>query len=233
MVRGPPTPRIRPYWWAVLAVSVSLLALVGATSGHPDPTSGRAAAPDEPAHPHQSGSTTPPATAATTTTTTEPAGGPSTVTTSTPPPASGATSSPDGAQVLAGRSSDPTTTTTTATTATTTTTTTAATGGSSVAAAVLPVAPITMSGALQQPDEASASYAFSGAGSMQVSATSTSSAPLLLTVTCPGGTLDQAGSSFVSVVIPDADGPCELVLKETLVQYVAVPYTVTIGPEGG
>jgi hypothetical protein len=35
------------------------------------------------------------------------------------------------------------------------------------------------------------------------------------------------------VVIPNAAGPCDLVLKETVVQYVAVPYTVTIGPEGG
>jgi hypothetical protein len=35
------------------------------------------------------------------------------------------------------------------------------------------------------------------------------------------------------VVIPNADGPCDLVLKETVVQYVGVPYTVTIGPEGG
>ena len=90
-----------------------------------------------------------------------------------------------------------------------------------------------ISGALQQPDDASASYAFTGAGSMQVSASSTSSVPLLLTVSCPGGRVDEAGSSFVSVVIPDAAGPCDLVLKETLVQYVAVPYTLTIGPEGG
>jgi hypothetical protein len=90
-----------------------------------------------------------------------------------------------------------------------------------------------MSGALQQPDDATASYPFTGVGSMEVSASSTSSFPLLLTVTCPAGTVDEAGSSLVSVVIPDADGPCELVLKETEVQYVAVPYTVTIGPEGG
>jgi hypothetical protein len=95
------------------------------------------------------------------------------------------------------------------------------------------VAPIVMYGNLQQPDDASASYAFTGSGSMQVSASSTSSVPLLLTVTCPDGTLDQAGSSLVSVVIPNADGPCDLVLKETVVQYVGVPYTVTIGPEGG
>jgi hypothetical protein len=69
---------------------------------------------------------------------------------------------------------------------------------------------------------------------MEVSASSTSSTiPLLLTVTCPAGAVDQAGSSLVSVVIPNADGPCDVVLKETVVQYVAVPYTLTIGPEGG
>ena len=223
VVRGPPTPRIRPYWWAVLAVSVSLLALVASTSGHPNPTGGRAAAPGEPAHPHQSGSTALPPTT-TTTTTTEPAAGPSTVTPPTLPPLSPTTSSTEGASVVARQTSIPTTTTTT---------TSAAAGVSSLAAAVQPVAPVTMSGALQQPDDASASYPFTGVGSMEVSASSTSSAPLLLTVTCPEGTLDEAGSSFVSVVIPDADGPCDLVLKETLVQYVAVPYTLTIGPEGG
>jgi hypothetical protein len=124
-------------------------------------------------------------------------------------------------------------TTTTTTTSTTTTTTAAPAAGSNLAAAVQTVTPITMSGALQQPDDASASYPFTGVGTMQVSASSTSSAPLLLTVTCPAGTLDEAGSSFVSVVIPNADGPCDLVLKETVVQYVAVPYTLTIGPEGG
>ena len=234
VVRGPPTAWIRPPWWAVFAVSVSLLALVAAaTSVHSNPSGGRAAAPDHAANPHQSGSTALPPT--TTTTSTEPAAGPSTVTPPTVPPSSPATTSPtEGARVVATHTSDPTTTTTTVTVATTaTTTTTAAGGGSNLAAAVEPVAPITMSGALQQPDDATASYPFTGVGSMEVSASSTSSFPLLLTVTCPAGTVDEAGSSLVSVVIPDADGPCELVLKETEVQYVAVPYTVTIGPEGG
>ena len=230
-VGGLPTPRMRPHWWAVLAVSVSLLALVAATSGRPNPTGDRAAARDEPANPHQSRSTAP--TATTTTTTTEPEGGPSTVTTPTPPPPSQSTSSTEGARVVVRRLSATTTTTTTTTTSTTTTTTAAPAAGSNLAAAVQTVTPITMSGALQQPDDASASYPFTGVGTMQVSASSTSSAPLLLTVTCPAGTLDEAGSSFVSVVIPNADGPCDLVLKETVVQYVAVPYTLTIGPEGG
>lgn len=231
-VGGLPAPRIRPHWWAVLAVSVSLLALVAANSGRPNQTEGRAAAPYEPANPHQSRSTAP---TATTTTTTQPVRGPSTVTPPTSPPPSQSTSSTEGASVVARHSSatTPTTSTSTRTSPTTTTTTATPADGSNVAAAVQTVTPITMSGALQQPDDASATYPFSGAGSMQVSASSTSSAPLLLTVTCPEGTLDEAGSSFVSVVIPDADGPCDLVLKETLVQYVAVPYTLTIGPEGG
>ena len=229
-VGGLPTPRIRPHWWAVLAVSVSLLALVAATSGHPN-TGGRAAAPDESANPPQSRSTAPPPTTATTTT--EPGRGPSTVTPPTSPSPSPTTSSTEGARVVVRQSSTSTTATTAATTATTTTTTAAPADGSSVAAAVQTVAPMVMSGDLQQPDDASATYPFTGAGSMQVSASSTSSTPLLLTVTCPEGTLDQAGTSFVSVVIPNADGPCDLVLKETVVQYVAVPYTVTIGPEGG
>lgn len=223
-----PTPRIRPHWWAVLAVSVSLLALVAATSGHPNATGARAAARDAPANPYQSRSTAP--TATTTTTTTEPEGGPSTVTAPTPPPPSQSTSSTEGARVVVRQLSA---TTPTTTTSTTTTTTAAPAAGSNVAAAVQTATPITMSGALQQPDLASASYPFTGVGTMRVSASSTSSAPLLLTVTCPAGTLDEAGSSFVSVVIPNADGPCDLVLKETVVQYVAVPYTLTIGPEGG
>jgi hypothetical protein len=215
--------RIRPHWWAVLAVSVSLLALVAASSGHPNTTGGGAVAAPESANHHDSKATAPPPT----TTTTEPGPGPSAVTPPASPSLPPATSSHEEAGVVLGRS-DPgsTTTTTTATPAVTT-------AGSSVAAAVHTVAPIVMEGNLQQPDDASASYPFSGTGAMQVSASSTSSVPLLLTVTCPAGVLDETGSSLVSVLIPNADGPCDVVLKETLVQYVAVPYTLTIGPEGG
>ncbi len=105
--------------------------------------------------------------------------------------------------------------------------------GQSVAAAVQTVPTIVHPGALQQPDDASASYSFIGAGAMEITASSPSTAALLLTVTCQLGAQDEAGSSNVSVLIPDADGPCDVVLKETTVQYVAVPYTLTIGPEGG
>ena len=141
------------------------------------------------------------------------------------PPATDPTA---GVRVVA-RQSSPTSTTTT----TTTVVTTATTVGPSVAAAVQTVPTIVNPGALQQPDDASASYPFTGAGAMEITASSPSTAALLLTVTCPAGTQDEAGSSSVSVVIPDADGPCDVALKETTVQYVAVPYTLTIGPEGG
>jgi hypothetical protein len=231
-VDGQPTPRIRPHWWAVLAVSVSLLALVAANSGHPHPTGGRAADADESANPPQSRSTAPAPTTATTTTT-QPGPGTSTVTPPTSPTPAPTTSATEGTRAVGRALSAPTTTAATTAIPPTTTTTTAPADVSSVAADVQPATPIVLSGNLQQPDDASASSAFTGAGSMQVSVSSTSSVPLLLTVTCPSGTFDQAGSSSFAVVIPNADGPCDLVLKETVVQYVAVPYTVTIGPEGG
>jgi len=218
-LRGQPTRRIRPHWWAVLAVSVSLLALVAATSSRPKTSYGTATAPSPPAHRQSDPTTTTPRT---TTTTTEPARAPITVTppTTTPQPGSGSTV---GAHVVVQQS--------TPAPATTTTTAAATTGGSSVAAAVQAVEPLKFQGDLQQPDDATNSYPFPGSGAMQVSVSSTSTVPLLLTVSCPVGTVDQTGSSLVSVSIPNADGPCDLVLKETVVQYVAVPYTITVGPE--
>jgi hypothetical protein len=124
--------------------------------------------------------------------------------------------------------------TTTTTTPTPATTATSPSGGSGIAAAPVQTATIVEPpGYLQQPDDASASYEFTGSGSVQVVATSTSTTPLLLTVTCQLTTLSKQGSSTISVVIPSADGACDVVLKETVVQYAAVPFTVTIGPEDG
>jgi cytoskeletal protein RodZ len=218
-LRGQPTKRIRPHWWAVLALSVSLLALVAATSSRPKTSSGTAATPSPTAH-RQSAPTT--STPRTTTTTTQPARAAITVTppTTTPQPDSGSTV---GAHVVVQQS--------TLAPTTTTTTTAAATAGSSVAAAGQTVAPLEFPGDLQQPDDATNSFPFPGSGAMKVSVSSKSTVPLLLTVSCPEGIATQAGSSLVSVIIPDADGPCDVVLKETVVQYVAVPYTITVGPE--
>jgi hypothetical protein len=68
---------------------------------------------------------------------------------------------------------------------------------------------------------------------MQVSATSPSSLPLSLTVACPAGTLTEQGSSRIVLPIPDATGACEVTLKETVVQYDAVPYTLTVEAADG
>jgi putative aminopeptidase FrvX len=95
------------------------------------------------------------------------------------------------------------------------------------------VATDTQTGALQQPDAASASYAFAGDGSMVVSATWEPDATLSLSVTCPAGTQTQEGTSSISIEIADANGPCDVRLKEMIVQYAAVSYTVTVAPEDG
>ncbi len=90
------------------------------------------------------------------------------------------------------------------------------------------------SGSLQQPDLSTASYSFSGVGSMQVSASWTPAPTTLsVTVTCPAGTLTEEGTSTLSVALPDADGACETTIKETVVDYAAVSYTLTIGPTPG
>jgi hypothetical protein len=93
--------------------------------------------------------------------------------------------------------------------------------------------PVVDIGTLQQPDSPTAVFTFTGVGNVQVSVTSAIDTPLLLTVSCPEGGASQQGSSSVTAEVPDADGPCDLVVKEVLVQYLAVPYTVTIGPGSG
>jgi len=90
-----------------------------------------------------------------------------------------------------------------------------------------------MTGDLEQPFDASATYAFTGAGAMRVSVSWPSTITLSLSVSCPDGAQSAEGASYVAVVIPDADGPCDLTLKETLVQYDVVSYTLTIAPAGG
>ena len=91
-----------------------------------------------------------------------------------------------------------------------------------------------LSGSLQQPDLSTASYPFSGVGSMQVSASwSPASTTLSVTVTCPAGTLTEEATTTLTVAIPDADGACEATIKETSSTYEAVSYTLTIGPTQG
>jgi hypothetical protein len=215
---------MRPHWWAVLAVSLSLFALVAATSANHPAGDGRAAQP-APANRQEKGSAALPPTT-TTSTTVPPAAPVSTVTPTTAAPATTPTyAAPRTVQVVARQPSTNTTTTTT--------TVPAAAGSNLAAATAQPVPTTEMNGALQQPDASSASYPFTGSGAMQISATSPSTTPLSLSVACPEGAQTAEGSSPVAVVIVQADGPCEVTLKEILVQYDVVPYVLTIGPYGG
>jgi hypothetical protein len=90
-----------------------------------------------------------------------------------------------------------------------------------------------LNGSLQQPHETSATYSFTAEGPTEVSVSWTPTTTLSLTVSCQSGVQTEQGSSTISVAIPDPDGPCYLALKEMLVQYDAVNYTITIGPAGG
>ncbi len=211
----------RPHWWVVLAVSLALLALVAAaTAAHEHAPAQRGGARPIPSGGRDGVHARRGPPAGTTTTTSTPSA----------PPVTSATSAPaddaDSFRAVTAESTTTTTTTTTPPSSTTTTTTTQA-------------APPTaqtenFSGSLQQPNLSTASYSFSGVGSMQVSASWTPAATTLsVTVTCPAGTLTEEGTSTLSVALPDGDGACETTIKETVVNYAAVSYTLTIGPAPG
>lgn len=224
--------RIRPHWWAVLAVSLSLLALVAATTAERPSGPGDRRA-DGVLRSGRNGSSAipssaPPTVAKTPTSTVTPS------TTVTPSPTVPVVSTPIASDNARATVRSPVTTTTTTTRPTGVP---SATNGSSALAAgsnVPPVQTVTQTGDLQQPDDATASYAFTGSGAMLIAASWPSAVPLSMTVICPDGTESAQGSANVAVTIPDADGPCDVSLKETLVQYDTVSYTLTIGPsEGG
>jgi hypothetical protein len=217
---------IRPHWWLVLAVSLALLALVAATTSDHPGSSGR----------HHSarslrlapGPTRP---TPTTTSTTAPV---TTTTVTTPTSAVDVPTSPvRGSDIItqSSTSAAPTTTTTTTTTAVTTTTSALA------AAPTQPPQPaasdIDYSYTLQQPSVPAASYTFYGVGSMTVTAKWDYATPLSFTVTCPGGAKTEVGTTPLTIVIPNAGGPCDTSLKETLVQYNPVDFVILIYPTGG
>ena len=108
-----------------------------------------------------------------------------------------------------------------------------ATTTSTIGSAPAQPAPLTRSGDLQQPYDATANEAFTGAGAMRISASWSPTDSLSLSVSCPDGSQTAEGTSSVAVVILDADGPCDLTLKIMLVQYDAISYTLTIAPAGG
>jgi hypothetical protein len=222
--------RIRPHWWAVLAVSLSLLALVAAAaSNHPSNSPhGRASLRSHPA-------TSQPTLPAPTTST--PASAPASPTSTTSVASTTSTPSPPrvvttaGTRVGAGVANEP------SSAPTATSTTSVPPAGPGLAAATTqttqPADKFARTGTLQQPDIPFASYTFYGVGSMTVSATWTFATPLSLTVTCPGGAQTRVETSPISVMIPNAGGDCSTVLKETLVQYDAVDFTLKVGPTDG
>ncbi len=204
----------------MLAVSLSLLALVAAaTSDHPDALGRRGhdlAAGDRKATGIPS--TLPPTPASTTTTlltrpgsTGSPTGSGQAVTTGT---------AGDGIHIVT------TPSTTVPTTSTTTTT-------SAIGPVPAQPAPLIRSGELQQPYVSTANEAFTGAGPMRISVTWSPTDSLSLSVSCPDGAQTAEGTTSAAVVIPDADGPCDLTLKIMLVQFDVISYTLTIAPAGG
>lgn len=229
--------RLRPHWWAVLGVSLSLLALVAAAaSDHPR----------HDGHARDAGSALPgrekgsPSKSPSPPTSTPFVGGSSPSTTSTTLPG-GSTIGPATVSATGSSGSAPTaerspvkaasvTPVPSATSTTTTTTVTPASAATPVQASTPSQA---WTGELQEPDASSALEWFTGVGPTQVLVTSSSSFPLSLTVTCPEGTQTSVQPSTIEVVIPDATGACEITVKETLVQYDAIPYTLTVGPANG
>jgi hypothetical protein len=216
--------RIRPHWWVVLAVALSLLALVAASGSDHSGSKGR----PHPARSIQLFPTGATGAKPTTTTTTVPSTTMST--TVTPPssaPSAGPTGSGRGNVVTTQSASSPAATTTTTTAATVTTTPKLS------AASTQPATPATNTEepySLQQPAQTTASFAFNGVGSMTVSVTWDYATPLSLTVSCPGGAQTKVGPSGLTIVIPNSGGPCTTTLKETIVQYNAVDFVMLIHP---
>jgi hypothetical protein len=215
--------RIRPPWWVVLALSLSLLALVAArASDHPGTS--RPRLPAESIQPTHRGPTRP---APTRTSTTVPPTTTTTAVTAATTPVGALTDTIRGNDASTPPPLSPTTTTTTPTV-------TATTGPALAAAAAQPAASdFDRLSTLDQPTLASATYAFYGVGSMTVSVTWDYATPLSLTVNCPGGAETVGGLSPLAVVIPNAGGPCDTTLKETLVQYNLVDFTMLIHPTDG
>ena len=231
-VSGP--ARIRPHWWAVLAVALSLLALVAAVaSQHPGPLGHRRDAATTPAG-HRRKTVTQPTSPPTTTTTLAIAprlGTPTTSATGGSPIGPGDNAGTAARRLVTAAATTPATTTTTTTTPSTLATTTTTSTGSDAAAPVQPSAPTqTWTGALQQPDDPAAGQPFTGAGPRQVSASWAPAVTVSLTVTCPSGAQTKEGSSNIVMVITDATGACDFTLKEMVVQYDAVTYSLSIGP---
>lgn len=208
----------RPHWWAVLAVSLSLMALLAATSVRRSGVSG-------PTHhevtlgPRALRSATHPVPTTTTT-----------LAATAPAPARDLTS-PSGASGGGGSTLGRAAVVSTLEPGkgTTTTSVTTTTVGSGVGSGPSPQSR-TQQGYLQPPDNTSAIYPFTADGPTRVSATWASSDTLTLVVTCPSGTATQQGSSSVSLTTAATPGSCQATLSEPASDASTVSYDITIGP---
>lgn len=242
---APGATAFRPRWWALLSVSLGLMALVVASShaDRPPPTadaSGRTRRPVAPPHhlaDHPVGSPasrSEPPTSATPTISARP---------TTPgvspdfPPAVAMASPPSNAPA-GGRSA--TATTATATTATTTTAATAPEGppGQPVTPATLPTPGASSGGGtdrwssqpgnLEFPDNVSATYPLASGGGVTASATWTGAPALELSVDCPGGQSGRTGPSGLAVSVAGPAGACTVTLAEPAGIEATVAYTLDL-----
>jgi hypothetical protein len=220
-------------WWAVLAVSLALMAVVLVLSGGHRPTqkpSAEAAARQRLAHPSTSmsaprrsaerpGSRTPARVST-----------PTSTTVATTPPAPG--NDPSSGSV--------TPATTPPTVASPTRSEAGGTGsGSGSGSAADPVsgtppdgsAGDAQQGYLQPPDNTSAIYPATAGGSLRVSARWSGSTTLTLSVDCPDAARSASGTSSVTVTLPQAEGDCQATLSEPSTESDTVSYTLSIGPD--
>jgi hypothetical protein len=204
--------RGRPHWWAVLAVTLALMALVAATS-----TARQLRGPSLPSEvPQRSSEPVLP-----------------TVMTSTTlehtralhqsgavVPTTSGSSLTAALKSVATSSTDPTAATVTTTTS----------SGSGLGTDPNSAGPKVEEGYLQPPNDTSTVYTFTGDGPTTVSVTSPSSTELTLSTGCGGGTQSNEGQSTVEVTLPDAEGACQVTLSETVVTSDNVSYSLTIAP---
>jgi len=207
--------RGRPHWWAVLAVSLALMALVAATAAS-HPSRSRARAPEA-------------AVTSTTQGSPDPATDSPHAVSPAPPPAAGDTTFARTA--LTPPSSTPDTTSGTTTSVPETTTTAGSGDGTSPLQSSAHA--LTQQGYLQPPDDSSADYPFTASGPVRVSASWPTTTNLSLSVTCPSGTETADGSLTVTVMLPTAAGNCQATLSESDTETATVSYSLTIGPADG
>lgn len=264
MERGEARNRIlvgRPRWWAVLAVSLALMALVaslsagargapgpaaGAEAHHPTLPAGRAGARDQSsAHtpavtPRAGPAGTSTASAGTGAAPGGPAGQSGTASASPPDLVAGleagtsAVTVPTpagGASGTAGTAAPPATTSTTRTTATTATT---APPTTTTAAAGTTQTEI---GNLTYPDNVAAEYAVPGGGAVQVTATWSGTPDLTLSIACPARTARRSGASELSVSVPQPapgnDATCTVAIAEPTGVEATVSYSLAVTTGGG